>query len=115
MFRNLTSLMLVPQILTLSFFAMNPTQLEAWYGRGGAHNYERGAWGGNGGWWGDSRSDWYGEYGTPEEYDYFGNYTTPHYSRHGYYNGYYSENQYPYHGVYYGDSVDGAALYFKVR
>lgn len=28
---------------------------------------EREAWGGNGGWWGDSRNDWYGEYGTPEE------------------------------------------------
>lgn len=114
MLNCMKSFMFISHILALSFIALGPCQLEA-FSRVRSQNYERGAWGGNGGWWGNSRSDWYGEYGTPEEYDYFGNYTTPHYSRHGYYNGYYSENQYPYHGVYYGDSVDGAALYFNIR
>lgn len=79
------------------------------------HGNERGAWGGNGGWWGNSRSDWYGEYGTPEEHNHFGNYTTPHRSRCGYYQGYYSENVYPHCGQYYNDTVDGAALYFRIR
>lgn len=100
----------------ISLFLFNFGSLEAACGGwGGAHNYERGAWGGNGGWWGDSRSDWYGEYGTPEEYDYFGNYTTPNYRHYHCPHKYYSKNQFPFHGQYYSDSVDGAGLYFTIR
>lgn len=111
----LKSLRFIPLLLIPFVIATGSYQLEAGFARGYTYNNERGAWGGNGGWWGDSRSDWYGEYGTPEEHDYFGNYTTPHYWPHGYYRGYYSENQYPYHGHYYSDSVDGAALYYYIR
>lgn len=106
------------QSFALSFFlfamafSLNTQTLHA-YNRWSSHNNERGAWGGNGGWWGNSRSDWYGEYGTPEEYEYFGNYTTPRSTRYGHYNRYYSPNQFPMHGEYYQDNVDGAAIYFS--
>lgn len=115
MFRCLKSLTFVSCFFALSFIAADLSQLEAAYVRWGAYNNERGAWGGNGGWWGDSRSDWYGQYGTPEEYDYFGNYTTPHYANYHHPHAYYSENQYPYYGQYYGDSVDGAGFYLNIR
>lgn len=114
MSRSLKSLMLVSCFFVLSFVFTNSNQLEAAYGRWGAYNNERGAWGGNGGWWGDSRNDWYGDYGTPAEYNRYGYYSTPYQTGYGY-DGYYYDNNYPYYGQYYGGSVDGAGIYFNVR
>lgn len=101
--------------LSLTFLDFTPLEAARACARWGTYNNGRGAWGGNGGWWGDSRSDWYGEYGTPEEYDYFGNYTTPNYCHYRRPHRYYSKNQFPYHGQYYSDNVDGAGLYINIR
>jgi len=79
-----------------------------------SHEGERGAWGGNGGYWGNSNNDWYGEYGTPEENENVGRYTTPHYSRYGYHHGYYSGQEYYHHGHDNENNIDGAALYFTI-
>lgn len=100
-------------LFILFFIFVTFNQIEGVCGRWSSYNNGRGAWGGNGGWWGDSRSDWYGQYGTPEEYDYFGNYTTPYGYR--YRSSDYYGNSYPYYGQYYSDSVDGAGLYFNIR
>ena len=91
------------------------TQLKA-YSSTSSHDGERGAWGGNGGYWGNSRNDWYGEYGTPEENENIGHYhyTPPHYSRYGYNHGYYSGQEYSHHGHDNSNNVDGAALYFSI-
>ncbi len=102
---------------------LSATTLFAANGRWGAYDTERGAWGGNGGWWGDSKSDWYGQYGTPEDHsNYTGGYGySPSYYSNGYNNNYYYDNGYPYSQNYYGPgvgagaSVDGAGLYFNVR
>lgn len=116
MSRSLKSLMFVSCFFALSFIFTDYNQLEATHGRWGAYNDERGAWGGNGGWWGDSRSDWYGDYGTREEHHHYGNYSNAYQPGYGYdRNDYYYNNNYPYYGQYYGDSVDGAGLYFNIR
>lgn len=116
MSRSFKSLIITSCFFAFIFSSAEFTQLEAAHGRWDTYNNERGAWGGNGGWWGDSRSDWYGPYGTPEEHEYFGNYTNVHYPHYGYNsNDYYYNNQYPYYGQYYNDSIDGAGLYINIR
>jgi hypothetical protein len=107
------SAMWVSCIFAVSFIFSNYNHLEAAYGRWGAYNTERGAWGGNGGWWGDGNNDWYGEYGTPEvPYDNYGSYTNPYSPSAGFnYDDYYYNNEYPYSG----DTVDGAGLYLNFR
>lgn len=108
---------------------VSPQGVTASSTRSGPYDNERGAWGGNGGWWGDSRRDWYGEYGTPEErahpapHTYYHTHTAPYsygshpnYPLEGYHpNEYYYDNQYPYSGAYEGESIDGAAIYFNVK
>lgn len=120
MSRSLKSLILCSCLFAGFFVAADFNKVEAAYGRWGAYNNERGAWGGNGGWWGDGRSDWYGEHGTPDNY-YGGYYSAPYYSD-GYSNNYYYDNSYPYGQSYYGGpgmgtgaGVDGAGVYFNVR
>lgn len=85
----------------------------------GPYDNERPAWGGNGGWWGNSRSDWYGEYGTPDER---AERSPADYPRGGYHpNAYYYNNEYPYAGEkepVNGEEngvVDGAAIYLTPK
>lgn len=125
MSRVLKSLMACSCLFAGFFIAADFNKVEAAYGRWGAYDTERGAWGGNGGWWGDGRSDWYGD-GTA--YDYHGGgynggyYSDPYYYSNGYNNNYYYDNSYPYGQNYYGGpgigagaGVDGAGVYFNVR
>ena len=123
MFRSLKSFMLCSSLLMGFFTIAHFNQAEAAYGRWGAYDNERGAWGGNGGWWGESRADWYGD-NEPYHNYYGGNYSTPYYSDYseGYNNNYYYDNSYPYGQHYYdhpgigaGAGVDGAGVYFNVR
>ena len=90
-------------------------KLEAACGRWGTYDNARGAWGGNGGWWGDSRSDWYGIYGTPEEHEHGGNYAKARHYRRQYCSDRYYNNYCPQYGQYYSDTVDGAGFYFNIR
>lgn len=116
MSRYLKSLMLIP-ISSFSFLALgvlHSSHLEAACGRWATYNTERGAWGGNGGWWGESNSNWYGVYGTREEYP-DPIYHTPSFHEHRRSHYYHSNNYYPHYSQYYGDSVDGGALYFNIR
>lgn len=122
MSRSLKSLVLSTCIFTGFFVVADFSKVEAACGRWSAYNTERGAWGGNGGSWGNTNSDWYGEYGTPDNY-YSGHYSNPNYSSDGFSdNNYHYDNSYPYSqhyheepGVGAGEEVNGAGVYFNVR
>jgi len=104
MSRSLKSLILCSCLFAGFFVAADFNKVEAAYGRWGAYNTERGAWGGNGGSWGNGHSDWYGEYGTPDNY-YGGYYSTPYEQQH-YYGG---------PGIGADAGIDGAGIYFNAR